>query len=117
MDLDTIRAALGELQEDPDRSGAWQTLDAALGEVDSANGAPLEVQRLLHAAASEHGTRGEWEAHSRLLEIEAGIVPDARARADLMLEVGRVYQDELLNETAAEKTYASILEAQHSPSD
>ena len=112
MDLDTIRAALGELQEDPDRSGAWQTLDAAVGDVNGAGEAPLEVQRLLHAAASEHGTRGEWEAHSRLLEIEAGIASDADERAQLMLEVGRVYQEELLNEAAAEKTYASILEAQ-----
>ena len=81
MDLDTIRAALGELQEDPDRSGAWQTLDAAVGDGNGAGDAPLEVQRLLHAAASEHGTRGEWEAHSRLLEIEAGIASDEIGRA------------------------------------
>ena len=61
MDSQTIRTALGELQEDPDRDEAWQTLTEAVGK-SAGDLSASDALRLLARARRAHESRGEAEA-------------------------------------------------------
>ncbi len=111
MELNTIRAALGELQSDPDRAVAWTELARGL----AAAGASEEVLRLLESASSRHRERGEWGALAHLLELQAPLLPDAAGRARLLKELARVRHHELLDDKGAEVAYLAALDLD--PSD
>src|SRR5690606_35970598 len=111
MDFDTIRAALGELQQDADASEAWTQLTEACTAVKSSGEGQADVGKLLAAARAGHERRGEWPAVVRLLNLELEVASSDDAML-LRMELGRVYSHELLDEVSANRAYEEVL-AQH----
>ncbi|MEZ4225660.1 MAG: tetratricopeptide repeat protein [Polyangiaceae bacterium] len=109
MFSETIRTALGHLQDDPDNSTAWEALASAL----AADDRDLDVDdllRLLGAARSSHGERGEARAAARLLEFETEVAKGSEAEADLLRERARVLREELLDDETARQVLERLLE-------
>ena len=74
MSAQTIRTALGLLQDDPDLEAAWNDLQDAVTAPDTGM-SPEELAKLLRHARRAHASRAEWDAVTRLLELEvAGVV-------------------------------------------
>ena len=73
MSVETIRMALGRLQEDPENEAAWNELAEGVTapDISVANGV---VERLLGRARARHEQRREWEAVARLLDLELSFV-------------------------------------------
>src|SRR5688572_3798826 len=68
MDAQSVRTALGTLQNNPDDSEAWQDLRDALSE----DGGDLDHEsalELLEAARERHASRGEAEAVVRIYDL------------------------------------------------
>ena len=61
MDSQEIRTALGELQEDPDRKEAWQTLTKAV-RTEGGDLSRTDALRIMSRARRAHEARGEAEA-------------------------------------------------------
>src|SRR5436190_20435131 len=97
MDSQTIRTALGELQEDPDRNEAWRTLSESIR---GANGDlnRSDALRLLARARRAHEARGEAEAAARLIAVEVSIAQNTPDEAALVVEQARILRDELVDE-------------------
>src|SRR5580704_8661588 len=107
MSAKTIKSALGLLQDDPDQNQAWQQLrDEVSG--DSGMSAE-ELAKLLEAARKAHDARREVEAVARLLDIEVGAVRGTPREADLIAELARVFDEELLDDQRARATYERLL--------
>ncbi|MBL8718308.1 MAG: tetratricopeptide repeat protein [Myxococcales bacterium] len=95
MSEQTIRRALGKLQDDPDDTGAWSALqDAAIDQADSGMGKDALLE-LLAAARAEHGARREDDAVARLLEIEVLVAEGTPREAELQAELCRVLNEVL----------------------
>src|SRR5689334_1169956 len=72
MSAQKIRAALGQLQDDPDKEDSWNELFEAVTSPDG--GMPqADLRTLLESARRGHETRREWDAVGKLLELEAGL--------------------------------------------
>lgn len=107
MDSETIRGALGELQQDPELPGAWSKLRAGLA---SAKGEDSEeLRKLLAAARGAHTDRGEWDAVAALLPLEVGLLENSEERVGLLMELARVLQQELLDEAGALSVFEQVL--------
>ena len=104
MSAQTIRNALGQLQDDPDNEKAWTALEEALPEA-----AAEEVTNLLAAARQAHAARREHDAVARLLSLQAKGTA-AEVEAELMVELARVCDEELFDDAAAIKAYKRVLE-------
>lgn len=104
-----IRAALGQLQDDPERETAWNELEDALtspgGGIDGA-----ETLGHFESARRAQARRGEWVAVARLLELEAAAWPQRAQNLALWAELGRVYTDELFDDERAQRAYGRLLE-------
>ncbi len=100
MDSQTIRTALGHLQDDPDSTDAWQMLREAAAESDGNLTTP-ELQHLLEAARERHGARGEWDAVSALLEIAVQASAGTPDELALLREQAGVLREHLLDEDGA----------------
>jgi tetratricopeptide (TPR) repeat protein len=101
MSDQTIRRALGKLQEDPDHAGAWAELQDAATDpagLGMTNDALLD---LLEAARREHAGRHEDEAVAKLLELETLIADGTPREADLQAELARVLNEVLDDAKAA----------------
>ena len=109
MDADTIRTALGELQVNPESTQAWSALETAALASDRESDLP-ELLRLVGAARSRHQERGEWEAVALLLDLESRVNSDPGQLAQVLTELARVHQDELIQQEAAETAYQRLLE-------
>ena len=109
MDSQTIRTALGELQEDPDRKEAWQSLTDAV-RVPGGDLAKADALRLLARARRAHGSRGEVEAVAALLALEVSIATGSPDEAALVVEQARVLRDDLFDEEGALIANLRILE-------
>src|SRR5262245_43763925 len=109
MSAETIRTALGRLQEDPDNESAWQELSEGVTAPDSsaANG---EVERLLGRARAKHEQRREWGAVARLLDLELSFVAGTPVEGPMQAELARVYHEELLDAERAAGAYRRLLE-------
>lgn len=100
---------LGLLQEDPDHADAMRELrEAALSGDPARRGSdPL---RLVAAARRGHQERGEIRTASQLLELEADLsADDPDKESALRKELGRLYQDELLDDAAAKSAFERAL--------
>jgi tetratricopeptide (TPR) repeat protein len=98
MSEQTIRRALGKLQDDPENEGAWAELqDAVTDPAGSGMGAEA-LATLLEAARREHQSRREDEAVAQLLELEALILSGTPREVELQAELARVY-NEVLDDT------------------
>ena len=117
MSVKTIRKALGTLQDDPERLEAWTELAEAIGFTSSDQ--PLagdldglsrdELSELLAAARQAHEARRESDATARLLEMQVALAHGAAGEADLLAELARVYDEELLDDTRTVPAYKRLL--------
>lgn len=109
MDSQTIRTALGELQEDPDRKDSWDTLGEAIkqpeGDLDAA-----ETLRLLASARHAHRDRGELDAVAALLALEVEVARGAGDELKAALEQARFLQEDLYDDEGALVAYLRVLE-------
>jgi tetratricopeptide (TPR) repeat protein len=109
MDSQTIREALGLLQENPDDQEGWISLKEALsaseGDFDQS-----ELLHLLEAARQKHCERGESVAVARLLEFEIRQAAGTDVEPRLLVEQARVLREELLDQAGAAKRLERALE-------
>jgi golgin subfamily B member 1 len=103
MSAKTIKSALGLLQDDPDHTEAWRQLRT---EVEGEPGmSPEELGKLLEAARRAHEGRRETDAVARMLAVEAAAARGGPREADLVAELARVRDEELLDDTGAREAY------------
>jgi tetratricopeptide (TPR) repeat protein len=112
MSAKTIKSALGLLQDDPDNNAAWSELreavSASFGE--SRDISADELSRLLDAARRAHEGRGEAEAVARLLQIEVDLAKGTPREAELVVQLARVLDEDLLDDAAARAAYERMRE-------
>ena len=109
MSAQKIRAALGQLQDDPDREDSWNEVFEAVTAPDG--GMPqAELRALLESARRGHETRREWDAVAKLLELEAGLHAGTPVEFAMQFELARVFEDELFDDKGATATYQRLLE-------
>ncbi len=108
MSAQKIRAALGQLQDDPDNENAWNELTDAVKA--AANGGEAELRMLLESARRGHEMRREWEAVARLLDLEATLNAGTPVEFAMTFELARVFEDELFDDKRATSTYKRLLE-------
>ncbi len=109
MDSHTIRTALGELQEDPDRREAWKALTAAVRDRSGDLQLP-DALRILSRARRAHGARGEAEAVADLLSLEVDAAKGTPDEVRLLAEQAAVLKDDLFDEEGALLASLRILE-------
>src|SRR5580698_2134245 len=102
MSVETIRMALAKLQDDPDNDGAWNEVSEAVTSPGVSNN---EVERLLGMARGRHEQRREWEAVTRLLELEIAFAGGSPVEGPMQAELARIYQDELIDADKARVAY------------
>lgn len=112
MPTETVSHYLGLLQADPDDPSAVAGLRSAFGD-DEDEGS----LRLLEAARQGHTGRSEHRAAAWLMELEAELVEerDPELFVALQRELGRVRQEELLDDRGARAAWQAALE--RSPGD
>jgi len=103
MSAKTIKSALGLLQDDPDHGQAWQQLKAEVEGDPGMN--PEELGKLLEAARRAHDGRRETEAVGRMLAIESAAARGGPREAELVAELARVRDEDLLDDTGAREAY------------
>jgi golgin subfamily B member 1 len=108
MSAKTIKSALGLLQDDPDHSGAWNELRNLVSGTSEMT--PDELAKLLDAARRAHEGRREVEAVARLLQIEVDSLKGTPREAELLGELARVLDEELLDDEAARAAYVRLHE-------
>ncbi|WP_394820879.1 tetratricopeptide repeat protein [Pendulispora albinea] len=124
MSAQTIRNALGVLQEDPDNGRAWADLGEAVGysrqsgisqppegvPPESSELSKEELATLLEGARRAHELRREYEAVARLLQWEVEIAKGTEREAALVAELARVLDEELLDDEGSSLAYMHLLE-------
>ncbi len=117
MDLEAIRGALGLLQQDAESDNAWSALRQTLANGATAEAEPAgdgsgltQVRGLLAAARTAHANRGEWHAVAALMPLEVDLCDDPTEKVALLMELGRVRQQELLDEPGAMVIYGRVLD-------
>jgi tetratricopeptide (TPR) repeat protein len=108
MSVETIRMALGRLQDDPDNEAAWNELAEAVTAPDG-DLSNSDVERLLGAARGKHEQRREWGAVARLLELEVAFAGGTPVEAPMQSELARIYQEELVDAEKATAAYKRLL--------
>ncbi|CAN5681769.1 hypothetical protein BH11MYX4_BH11MYX4_06680 [soil metagenome] len=117
MTANTIRTALGVLQDEPDNDQAWTDLREALrftsedGDVDPGELGAEELGQLLEAARQAHEMRREYEAVADLLEIEAVLAKriSPEREAELVTELAAIRDDVLHDDAGAIASYRRLL--------
>ena len=107
MSVETIRLALGRLQDDPENETAWNELAEAVTAPGVSN---AEAERLLGSARGRHEQRREWAAVARLLELEIAFAGGTPVEAPMQAELARIYQDELVDADKAKVAYERLLQ-------
>jgi len=109
MSAQKIRAALGQLQGDPDDEASWHDLIEAVTSPET--GLPAEELRsLLESARRGHELRREWDAVARLLELEAGLHAGTPVEFAMQFELARVFEDEMFDDVRASTAFQRLLE-------
>ncbi len=110
MSANTIRTALGLLQDDPDHEQAWLDLKEALGSGTPDGMTPDEARSLLASARRAHEARREHDAVASLLELEVLLAQnDADAEVALLRDLARVCDEELFDDARAEEVFGRVL--------
>ena len=112
MSVETIRVALGRLQDDPENEAAYSELSDVVTEVVTAPASDVsgaDIERLLGSARGRHEQRREWGAVARLLELEIQFVSGSPVEAPMQAELARVYQEELIDAEKAILAYRRLL--------
>jgi tetratricopeptide (TPR) repeat protein len=108
MSVETIRMALGRLQDDPENETAWNELAEAVT-APAAGVTDSDVERLLGAARAKHEQRREWIAVASLLELEISFAGGTPVEAPMQAELARIYQEELVDADKAVTAYQRLL--------
>jgi hypothetical protein len=117
MTANTIRNALGVLQDEPDNDQAWGDLRAALGytseegTVETGELGLEELAQLLEAARQAHEMRREYEAVAELLAIEAALAKrlGGEREAELVATLAGIRDDILHDDAGALAAYRRLL--------
>ena len=112
MSVETIRVALGRLQDDPENEAAYSELSDVVTEVVTAPASGVsasDIERLLGSARARHEQRREWGAVARLLELEIQFVSATPVEAPMQAELARVYQEELVDAERSIAAYQRLL--------
>src|SRR6202453_3720118 len=107
MSAKTIKSALGVLQDDPDQEKAWQSLREDVG--GGGDMSAEDLRRLLEAARRAHAARREYDAVARLLGIEADAAQGTPREPDLVAELARTLDEDLLDDEGARGAYERLL--------
>ena len=119
MSANTIRNALGLLQDDPDRAEAWSKLRETLGVSEDGTelalpkdlaGKEAEIVSLLEKARAAHAARREFEAVAGLLAVEVLLAKGSAREADLVAQLAAVRDEEVLDDAGARSAYERLLE-------
>jgi tetratricopeptide (TPR) repeat protein len=106
----TVSNLLGALQEDPDNEKALLDLREALASGDKGRTGESPM-RLIALAREQHETRHEATAAAGLLSIEIDQTrDDLDRRAALLVRLGRLHREELLDDEAALVAYRAAKE-------
>jgi tetratricopeptide (TPR) repeat protein len=106
MSEKTIKSALGLLQDNSDSAEAWKQLRE---EVERAPGmGQAELAKLLEAARRAHEERREYEAVAEMLAIEVIAALGGPQEAELLAELARVLDEELLDDDKARAAYEKL---------
>src|SRR5260370_15642278 len=109
MSAQKIRAALGQLQDDPDKEASWNELFEGVTSPNS--GTPqAELRTLLESARRGHEMRREWDAVAKLLELEAGQHAGTPVEVAMQFELARVVEDERFDDQPATAAYKRLLQ-------
>ncbi|HEV8323651.1 MAG TPA: tetratricopeptide repeat protein, partial [Myxococcota bacterium] len=112
---DEIRSHLERLRQDPEDTGALDALGALFPPdrpVDAqTNGAGVATDQLagLEEALRRARTRGDVDHAAAAIEVYAALVPEPRDRIQHYRVLCQLYQDELMDERAAEAALRRIL--------
>ncbi|MCL2447860.1 MAG: hypothetical protein FWD17_02810, partial [Polyangiaceae bacterium] len=107
MSAKTIKSALGLLQDDPESADAWQKLrDEVAGDRGMSS---EELVRLLEAARRAHEARREHDAVACVLGVEIDVVAGSPREHELLTELARVLDEELLDDARAQAVYDRVL--------
>src|SRR5215472_8988561 len=124
MSANTLRKALGTLQDDPEQAGAWNELAEAIGFSSPRNPlsgdggvSPADLAKLLEAARRAHDMRRESDAVARLLEMQAALAHGTPREVEVLVELARVCDEELLDDVRAVDAYQRILEVRPGDND
>lgn len=105
MSVETIRMALGRLQDDPDNEAAWNELAEAVTSPGVEN---EDIERLLGMARARHEQRREWRAVASLLDLEIAFAAGTPVEAPMQAELARIYMDELIETDRAIGAYRRL---------
>ncbi len=108
MSAKIIKSALGLLQDDPDNGPAWRELREGVGGDPGMSGEELAV--LLDAARRSHERRREAEAVVGLLQIEVESARGTAREAELLAELARVLDEDLLDDERSRAVYERLAE-------
>lgn len=109
MSVETIRMALGRLQDEPENEVAWNDLaEGITAPGDSAHNG--EIERLLGRARARHEHRREWDAVARLLDLELSFVSGTAVEAPMQAELARIFHEELFDADRAAAAYRRLLQ-------
>jgi tetratricopeptide (TPR) repeat protein len=126
-DMDAVIRALAVLDAEPDNREALAILDQASARAasDTGNGhaqaaggsaVPAHALRAVADARRVHRERGDFELVAKLLDCELAWLPaDAKPevttrRADLLVERGKLFADELLDDVEAVRSLERVLQ-------
>ncbi len=109
MHSQTIRTALGQLQDDPDSQDAWDSLKSST-EAEDRDLETDELLRLLARARAMHAERGELDAVAGLLAIEVAVAKGTPAEVELLRERAQVFAEQLLDQDSALAAMRRVLE-------
>jgi tetratricopeptide (TPR) repeat protein len=109
MSAQKIRAALGQLQDDPDNESSWNELNDAV-KTAANGGGEAELRMLLESARRGHEMRREWEAVAKLLDLEGSLNAGTPVEFAMTFELARVFEDELFDDKRATSAYKRLLE-------
>jgi tetratricopeptide (TPR) repeat protein len=106
MSAKTIKSALGQLQDDPDNSQAWDDLRREVGGDPGMGRA--ELVKLLEAARRAYEGRRDYDAVARMLAVEAEASKGDPREVELLTELARVLEEELLDDDKASAVYDQL---------
>ena len=99
-----LAQCLAQLETDSDDAVAWSDLAQS-----ASPSAVATVPVALAAAKKWHRDRGRFDVVVRLIDIELGITTNNERRADLLLEKGMVFDDDLLDAKSAVASFEAAL--------
>jgi len=102
----TIKSALGLLQDDSDNPQVWEQLRQEVGRDPGMSQGDLA--RLLEAARRAHDARREYEAVAEMLAVESLAAAGTPQEAELLGELARVLDEELLDDERARGVYERL---------